>query len=373
MDNDWIDTGPELATKLERIYGLLERHHLDALLLRQASNFAWATCGAASFINRADSLGAATLVITPQRRLVVSDNIEAPRLMNEAGLGQQGWESATQPWYTGQDPLAALIQGVRAGADFAYPGALDLAGELSALRLPLTTQEGQRFRRLGRLCAQGMEQAARAVVPGMSEYEIAAALAQAVEAAGVQATVNLVAVDERIFAYRHPLPTSRRLQKYAMLILCGRQGGLVCSLTRLVHFGPLPAEVRRKAEAVARIDAEMIAATRPAGTLGDVFAAAQAAYAAAGFPDEWQLHHQGGPAGYHPRETIATPGATRPILAGQVFAWNPSITGAKSEDTILVGEQGNEILTEMPNWPVLAIQAGGQTIKRPAILERTDL
>ncbi len=38
---------------------------------------------------------------------------------------------------------------------------------------------------------------------------------------------------------------------------------LVCSITRLVHFGLLPDEVRRKAEATARIDATSIAATRP--------------------------------------------------------------------------------------------------------------
>ena len=32
--------------------------------------------------------------------------------------------------------------------------------------------------------------------------------------------------------------------------------------------------------------------------------------------------------------------------------------------------QGNEIITEMTNWPTIEIQVGSQTIKRPAILER---
>jgi antitoxin VapB len=92
-------------------------------------------------------------------------------------------------------------------------------------------------------------------------------------------------------------------------------------------------------------------------------------YASTGFPDEWKLHHQGGSAGYMPREFTAAPASTQPILAGQVFAWNPSITGVKSEDTILVGGQTNEILTEMNDWPMLEIQAGDQLVKRPAILE----
>jgi antitoxin VapB len=66
----------------------------------------------------------------------------------------------------------------------------------------------------------------------------------------------------------------------------------------------------------------------------------------------------------------ARPSSTQPVLTGQAFAWNPSITGVKSEDTILVGEHSNEILTEMMDWPTIDIQTGDQIIKRPAILEK---
>ena len=34
-------------------------------------------------------------------------------------------------------------------------------------------------------------------------------------------------------------------------------------------------------------------------------------------------------------------------MRGQVFAWNPSITGVKSEDTILIRENGNEVLASL--------------------------
>ena len=73
---------------------------------------------------------------------------------------------------------------------------------------------------------------------------------------------------------------------------------------------------------------------------------------------------------YAPREIIATSALTESILIGQAFAWNPSITGVKSEDTILVGEHTNEILTEMTDWPTIDIQIGDQIIRRPAILEK---
>jgi antitoxin VapB len=204
----------------------------------------------------------------------------------------------------------------------------------------------------------------------MTEHEISGLLFKEIEGRGVQVIVSLVAVDERVFSYRHPLPTSKPLQQYAMLVLCGRKGGLICSLTRLVHFGPMSEELRRKTEAVAQIDARMIAATRPEAKLSDIFRIGQSAYAGWGYPDEWEKHHQGGLAGYAPREIIARPTSPEPVLVGQAFAWNPSITGVKSEDTILVGEQTNEVLTEMKDWPGIAIPIGEQVIKRPAVLQR---
>jgi len=359
----------ELNLKLRRIYTLLDQYGLDGLLLRRSSNFSWITCGASSYINIADSLGIASLLITPTNRYVLTNNIEVPRLTQEEELEKYGWEFESSPWYDGKDKISELTKGMKVGADTGFPDALDLSQEIAQLRFNLTQEEGKRFRTLGMLCAEGMRDAIHAVRPGMTEYEAAGLLAQAVESKGVQVIVNLIAFDDRISSFRHPLPTSRQLEHYAMLVLCGRKWGLICSVTRFIHFGPLPEELRYKAKAVAQIDAAMIAATRPGCTMGEVFRKAQMAYTSAGVPDEWQLHHQGGLAGYEPREITATPMSTQHIVAGQAYAWNPSITGAKSEDTILVGEQSNEILTEMNDWPAIEVPIGDQLIKRPVILE----
>ncbi len=358
----------EFDHKHNRIQALLAERKLDALLLRRVSNFAWATCGAASYVNTAASDGAAALLITPTGRYLITNNIEATRLEQEEKLAAQGWELRVTRWHAAHDVVAELTRGLRLGADGPYPGARDLSADVARLRADLTPEEGQRFRALGRLCAEAMDSAARAVRPGQTEYQIAAHLAQEAESRGVQAIVNLVASDARIFAFRHPLPTDKKLEHYAMLVLCGRRRGLVCSMTRLIHFGRLPDDLRRKAQAVARVDATFIAATRPGQRLGDILRHAMAAYAETGFPDEWHLHHQGGPAGYEPREYVATPDSTDVVSVGQVYAWNPSITGTKSEDTIFVGEKSDEVLTVILGWPTLPITVDGQTILRPAIL-----
>lgn len=358
----------EFDTKQARIQALLARYHLDALFLRRVSSFAWATCGADSHVNTADSHGAASLLVTPTGRYLVTNNIEAARLEREEELGGQDWEFCVAPWHASQDAVAGLTRGLRLGADGPFSGATDLSCELARLRAALTPEEGNRFRELGRACAEAMNTAIRAVRPGQAEYQIAGLIAQAAESRGVQATVNLVATDERVFNFRHPLPTAKKLERYAMMVLCGRRRGLVCSMTRLVHFGPLPDELRRKAEAVAHVDAVLIHATRPGASCGAIFRRATAAYATAGFPDEWRLHHQGGLAGYEPREVVVTPDSNDAVSVGQAFAWNPSISGTKSEDTILVGEKGNEVLTAISGWPAVTVKVRGQTLERPAII-----
>ena len=56
------------------------------------------------------------------------------------------------------------------------------------------------------------------------------------------------------------------------------------------------------------------------------------------------------------------------VAAVQPFAWNPSVPGAKSEDTFLITEAGAELLTATPGWPQVQVAVNGGTMDRPAIL-----
>ena len=360
----------EFHEKQRRIQALLESHKLDALLLRGVSSFAWATCGAASYINTAVSHGASQLLITKSRRFLITDNIEVLRLIQEEKLTEQRWKIVAHDWHNTDDPLEALTRGLIIGSDSPWPGSVDLSSVITRMRYNLTMPEVKRFRRLGKLCAQAMEATVRALRPGQSEHRIAAKLSYETGKRGIQAIVNLVATDERVFSFRHPLPTDKKLERYAMIVLCGRKWGLVCSLTRLIHFGHLPIDLQEKAEAAAKVDATFIAHTRTGQKLGDIFKRGIEVYAETGYPGEWQYHHQGGIAGYEPREVIATFCSEEVVSVGQVYAWNPSIRGTKSEDTILVTEQGFEILTAMNDWPTIPIHIDGQTFFRPVILEK---
>jgi len=360
---------PELARKLERVRRLLEDRSSSALILRKQTNLAWLLCGAEAFVARTTDMGNLTAVVTHDSCHALLNNVEAVRMEAEELSGLDVTVQAF-PWHS--DRTGALLSDLAAGpaiADSPAPGATvdDLA--VCALQTPLTDEEIVRYRALGADCGAALGDAMRAVRPGLPEHEIAGLVAGEALARGITPAVLLVAADERAFRYRHPLPTSKMVRNYVLCAMVGRRRGLHCSLTRSVYLGgAVPAELIARQTAVQGVEAALLEATRPGATAGDAFEAARAAYAAAGVPEEWELHHQGGATGYQPRLWRAMPGGTEPILDCQAFAWNPTIAGTKSEDTVLCTEEGIEVLSASPDWPTASVTVGGRTLGRPGIL-----
>jgi Xaa-Pro dipeptidase len=56
------------------------------------------------------------------------------------------------------------------------------------------------------------------------------------------------------------------------------------------------------------------------------------------------------------------------VQGRQAFAWNPTITGTKVEDTVLLRDGQLESITLTKGWPSIRIQAQGQVIDAPAVL-----
>jgi antitoxin VapB len=361
----------EFEIKQQRIADLLEQQQLNGLLLCRSSSWSWASCGHEANVAINSESAVSALLFTKQRAYLLANQIEMPRLLAEE-VGSLPFEPVEYAWHTAdeRDRLAFQLANGPLASDLPLPGMRDLSDELATMRAQLTTAEQVRFRQLGAITGAALEAAARAIQPGMSEYAIAGVVATETYQRAATPVVTLIAVDDRIKRFRHPSASSQTLEHYAMLVLCARRFGLVASATRLVSFGPMADELQHRAVACAKIDALLHAATQPGRTLGAIFADLQAAYTAAGFADEWQLHHQGGPAGYENREAIATPNHPFVVQAGQAYAWNPSITGVKSEDTILISDHGYEVITATNAWPSYPVTINGTTVNRPAILER---
>lgn len=156
------------------------------------------------------------------------------------------------------------------------------------------------------------------------------------------------------------------------MVFCARGFGLYANLTRFVFFRDLKPEEQKRFDSLFRIEAQGFQATRSGQTLSQVYHALEKAYRDEGVGDEINHHHQGGPTGYLSREFVAKPEQGTSLLDpashlkienGMAFAWNPSLPGAKIEDTVLLSQSGIEILTLDDRWPSVEING----LKRPQV------
>jgi antitoxin VapB len=358
----------ELDAKHERLVEWLKTQGLAGVLIRRNENVAWVTGGAVELrVLTPGETGVASLLVTAAgKRYYFTTENEAPRLHDEE-FGALDFEPVIFPWYADDTAAAATkLAGGPLASD--TPGAGLTQVNLFGLRAALSESEIARYRWLGAETAAATVEALHQVEPGLSEYDLEAITASGLLRRGILPSVALYAVDERIFKYKHAVPRGKRLKQYAMLNLCSRKWGLAISITRFVHFGALPEELAARFEAAAKVNAALMNATRPGATSAELFRIAQAAYAAVGFPGEEQFHHQGGPTGYGEREWVATPNGTEVVVNSQAFAWNPSIRGGKTEDTVLLRDGVIENLTPTPNLPQLAAKSEGTTYTATGVL-----
>lgn len=360
----------ELEAKHAKLVEWMKAQKLAGVLLRRHENVAWLTGGAVEVrVLTPAETGVASLLVTAEgKRVYFTTENEGPRL-NDEEFGALDFEPVLFPWYADETAAAAAkIAAGPLGSD--APGAGMTGVNLYPLRAALSETEMARYRWLGAQTAAATVEALEQVEPGMSEFDMEALTEAGLLRRGIQPSVSLYAVDERILKYKHAAPRGARLKQYGMLNLCSRKWGLAISITRFVHFGALPAELAARFKSAAQVNAALLDATRVGATSAELFRACQAAYAAEGYAGEERFHHQGGPTGYGEREWVATPNGTETVVNHQAFAWNPSIRGGKAEDTVLLREGKMEWLTATPELPTIEATAKGKIYPAAGVLVR---
>ena len=333
----------ELAHKLAAVGDWLEARESEALRLRRAENLAWITGGGDLLIHR-EGAPIAEAIATHDGLTVVTNRIEAARL--EAEELPPGTRVEVVDWHDAGARgrrIAGLLQG-RAWLD-------DADHDLVDLRQPLLPVEQARLAAVGAAASRALTDVVDGLEPGLTERGVAARVHGGLRAAGVDLPVCLVAGERRFGHVRHPVATDLPFGEIGLLVVGAVRFGLVASLSRTIAFGEVPERAAAALRRVWRVEAAMLAASRPGVATRDVLVAARAAYAEVGEPGAWEDHHQGGPAGYLPRNWLATPDEGRALRAGTPLAWNPSLPWAKSEDTFLLGDDGLTNLTWDERWP----------------------
>jgi Xaa-Pro aminopeptidase len=359
----------EFRIKLARLRSLMQQKELDGVFLKRQDDFAWLSCGGRNYVGAGD-LGNCGLLVTPDGHYAVTSTVEAGRMLAEENLGPLGFAMRAGTWHDAAfeaETIEAIVPSGRVGRDFGYGN--NVAGEVKELRLELTEGEVEKYREAGSLASRAMEETACGIRPGDSEYAIAARIMKNMETRGLELVSCMVAADERISDYRHPLPTGRQVEKRVQIGGNFRLRGLVVCMTRYVNFVPVSDELRRQYRANQRIDCICMANSIPGESYQRPLLAGKAAYEELGYGGEFDKHHQGGPIGYAGRDYRVDFTVAGTIKNHQAFCWNPSITGTKSEDTVIISKAGVEMISRPVIFPKASIEACGATFIRPDILE----
>ena len=371
-----VDRQAEIEEKTGRLLRALAADGLGGVILSAQHNFAWLTAGGTSGVDTSREPGAAALLVRADgRRFVLASRIEMARILEEEIAGADfepvdfAWEEEkARPTFLAE-LAGSLVGGGALGTDLPLGGEVrNVEGAVARCRYSLTPPELERFRDLGRDAGETLGELVKSLEPGLSELEVARRTSDALATRGIRSIVTLAAADERLAKFRHPVPTEKRWERVLMVVTCARRGGLVASLSRIVCKGPINDELRRRTHAAARVNAHLLAATRPGARGSDLFRVAADAYAAEGFPGEEHLHHQGGAAGYKTRDWVAHPASQETVVENQAFAWNPSVTGTKVEETCIVSGEGVELITKTPGWPEIPVRLGGREYLSPDVL-----
>ncbi|MBP6001828.1 MAG: aminopeptidase P family protein [Pyrinomonadaceae bacterium] len=367
----------ELKEKTERLVDMLGREGLDAVLLNAQHNFSWLTGGSSNGVDLSRENGVASLLVTRDgKRFLLANNIEVQRMLDDE-VNAEDFEPVSFSWQDEKadpglviemarsvlEPFGAVASDVTIDASIA-----SIEGKIAACRHRLTADELIRIRTLGTDAGEALRRAIDRLKPGDLETEIAEKMRHELAGVGLHSVVTLVAADERISKFRHPVPTTNRWQKTLLIVTCARRRGLIVSLSRMISIGEASDDLKRRTVAAACVNAALYAATRPGATGAELYHAAANAYAEQGFAGEINLHHQGGAAGYKTREWVAHPASNEVVKPDQAFAWNPSITGTKVEETCIVNDSGVEVITASPDFPKIETVIDGRHYYSPGIL-----
>ncbi len=345
---------------------------VSAVRLKGVDWFAWLTAGGSSAVLLASETGVAEIFITMEKAWIVTTTIESERLRAEEVSAD--FEMAECPWFAarGMDILTRKLEGGgRIISDRPGLGEEGLPESFLRLRLRFLPEEIARYRILAQEAAKAMTEALSACDPKWSEWRLAGEGARALWSRGLEPALILVGGEQRLPHWRHPVATNALIGGRAMMVFCARKHGLYANLTRFVSFRKsTPAEISRS-NAVMELEATAFEHTRPGGSLLSVFESLRSKYTSMGFREQVQQQHFGGTTGYLSREKLASPTQVgsptpAPFETAQAFAWNPTLPGAKIEDTVLLTETGLEVLTIDPAWPT--VTSNGRS--RPQVWEK---
>ena len=239
----------------------------------------------------------------------------------------------------------------------------DIAIPCYRLRSVKSPEEIQRIRTAGRALHAGMQAAVNAARPGISETDVLAEAEYAMTKAGSMGSpFRMQVLTHSRQLSLHPYASHALLEDNAPVVihLGASCDGYAAKMCRTVFLGTPKPESVRIYETLIAAQKAAVAALRPGVTCGEIYDIATACVEERGFGRQWVMDQIGYGVGIRQSEfypiiaknspTVLEENMVVDLLLPTVYL--PGAGGPRITDTILIGRDGPEFLTEFPAEPV---------------------
>ncbi len=359
-------------SRIEDVRNILLKDGLDGILFSLSENVAWLTFGMRNHITLNTTEGVASILVTDSKVFLITDNIEMKRLcaeeipseiIDDINLIEYNW------WDGEYSSIERYFKNMKLASDTGRYGYLNVEKEISPLRMVLSSVEVSNYEFLGKICDEILYEVMSSITQLDREIELQGRISKKFFSLGIEPILALVFGEKSSMEYRHNLPRNLEIGKKCFASVCVRNRGLIASSTRSICF-ERDEKLIEQHKMNCIIDSYAINDSNPGRRICDVFDTIIEAYRINGYDGEWKKHHQGGTAGYKSREIVADMANTSVIPSSCAVAWNPTITGTKSEDTVLVSDDEKKIATfpEKSMWPAISVKIDKNVFRRPDLM-----
>lgn len=245
--------------------------------------------------------------------------------------------------------FALLVLDVLPAASHAFTGET-----VGALRMRKDDGEYEHLKRNALLNDRAMRAGLEAIRPGISETQVADAIAAQFEAEGARPLFMIVGSGPN-GAFPHHATGDRKLAEGDAIVIDigGRKNGFPSDMTRMAAVVHPPEGYAEVHAVVERAVQAAIAAARPGVVAKKVDAAARTVIAEAGYGDFF-VHRTGHGLGIEVHEPPYLTSVSETVLEeGMVFSIEPGIYlpgrfGIRLEEIVILRSDGPEILSELP-------------------------
>lgn len=364
------DRAHEVDRRHQQLAELLDESGHDGLLLTKPHNISWLSVGADVRRGEIGDEAICSVFVTPQARVLLASNVDSGQLFDR-DLNGLGFQLKERPWYEPREVLSQdLCRGRAAASDSGICGTENVEDRLVKLRTPLPEHEWSRLRALGKTITHAVEATARQFRQGDTEAEVAGQLANRLLKHNVTPVRLQVMADGQGHRYRHWCYGGDRIERTCIISATGTRHGLHAGVSRTVTFGQPPRSILDTHHLATIVQTTGMFFSQAGWRLSDVWSRVARIYEKFGAADEWHQAEQAEVIGYTAREFGILPKSPVPLPAGTALFWHPSVRTAAVGDSILVREDGFELLTPSENWPQLEVDVKGKRVGRPDILIR---